>query len=301
VVGARVALTGQTRIDGDVAAPRLGVDGRLGWTAPEGVVAPGLEVASGATAYPGLDAQQAWASVRPGLTVRTGGLRVDATHLARWVVGGSPFSARVDRVDAVQRSDVVARWAGALPAGIALEATATLRYGWDPDPARAGKPLGVEVLTVRANATVPWGAASVGVRLDLALAGRVDPRPGRDAFATVRVAWTRERLEAGVRTTVGLEPGGVWRDLTLFAAVPFDASPAWNLRPYLAVDVLAFAGGAGPWLRGHGLDVAWRTCCGTVELGYRSDAVDGATTHFALLLPVRPLDPTRLAAVPGAP
>ena len=100
---------------------------------------------------------------------------------------------------------------------------------------------------------------------------------------------------------MGLEPDGIWRDLTVFAAVPFDASPAWSWRPYLAVDVLAFAGGAGPWLRGHGLDVALRTCCGTVELGYRSDVVDGATTHFAVLLPVRPLDPTRLAALPAAP
>lgn len=299
--GARAALTGQTRTVWDVAAPRLGVDGRLGWTAPPGAVAPGLEVAFGATAYPGLPARQTWASVRPGVTLRTGGLRIDAAHFARWVAGGSPFSARVDRVDPLHRSEVVARWTGALPAGIALEASAALRYGWNPDPARAGTPLGVEVLTVRADATVPMGAAAVGVRLDLALAGRVDPRPGREAFASVRVAWTRERLEAGVRTTVGLEPGGVWRDLTLFAAVPFEASPAWNLRPYLAVDVLAFAGGAGPWLRGHGLDVAWRTCCGTVELGYRSDAVDGATTHFALLLPVRPLEPSRLAAGPGAP
>ncbi len=297
--GAWTALTGQTLANREVAGPRVGVDARVGWTAPAGTVVPGLELAFAATAYPGLDAQQTWASVRPTLAVRAGDVRVDAAHVARWVGGGSPFSARVDREAAEQRSDLVARWSGTLAADVALEASATLRYRWDADAARAGRRLGVEDLTVRVRATVPTGEASLGVAVDLALAGRVDPRPRRDAFATVRATWSRERTEVGVRTTVGLEPGGVWRDLTVFAAVPFDASPAWTLRPYLAVDVLAFAGGAGPWLRGHGLDVAWRTCCGTVEVGYRSDSVDGATTHFALLLPVRPLDPERLTAVPG--
>ncbi len=299
--GARTALTGQTLDGREVAGPRLGVDARLGWTAPAGTVVPGLEIAAAATAYPGLGAQQTWASVRPGLTVRAGGLLLDATHVARWVSGGSPFSARVDRVGALQRSDVVARWSGVLATDVAFEASATLRYRWDADAARAGRRIGVENLTVRLRAAVPAGEASLGVDVDLALAGRVDPRPGRDAFAAAQVAWTRDRLDVGVRTTLGLEPGGVWRDLTVFAAVPLDVSEAWTLRPYLAVDVLAFTGGAGPWLRGHGLDVTWRTCCGIVELGYRSDAVDGATTHFALLLPVRPLDPARLATLPGAP
>lgn len=299
--GAATALTGQTLPATEVTGPRLGVDARVGWTASAGPVVPRLEIAFAATAYPGLDAHQTWASVRPGFAVRAGDVYVDATHVARWVSGGSPFSERVDRAAAEQRSDVVARWSSALPAGVDLEASATLRYRWDPDAARAGRRLGVEILTVRALATVPAGEASLGVGVDLVLAGSVDPRPGRDAFATVRLAWTLDRTEVGVRTTVGLEPGGAWRDLTVFAAVPIDASPAWTWRPYLAVDVLAFAGGAGPWLRGHGLDVVWRTCCGTVELGYRSDTVDGATTHFALLLPVRPLDPARLTALLGAP
>ena len=206
----------------------------------------------------------------------------------------SPFSARVDRLAAEQRTDVSLRFAGGLPAGVGLEASATFRYVWDADPVRPGRRLGVEDLTVRAAASVPLGEAVVDIDLDLALAGLVDPRAGREAFVAARWTWSRDGTELGVRTTVGLEPDGTWRDLTLFAAVPIEPSPAWALRPYLAVDVLAFAGGAGPWLRGHGLDVAWRTCCGTVELGYRNDEADGATTHFAVSLPVRPLDPGQL-------
>jgi hypothetical protein len=262
---------------------------------------PALTVAAATTAYPGTAAHQTWATVRPNLTVRAGGGRVAASHFARWVAGASPFSERVDRAVAEQRSDLVGTWTGALPGGLGIDVGASLSYRWDPDALRAGRRVGVEDLTVRARATLPSGEASLSLALELALAGRVDPRPGREAFASLRGTWVRDRWELGVRTTVGLEPGGGWRDLTVFAAVPVDPSPTWSLRPYLAVDVLAFAGGAGPWLRGHGLDVAWRTCCGTVEVGYRSDAVDGATTHFAVLLPVRPLDPERLAAVPGAP
>jgi hypothetical protein len=298
--GALAALTGQTLADREVAGPRLGVDARAAWSAPSGPFVPGLEIAAAATAYPTSGAQQVWASVRPTLAVRAGALRVDAAHLARWVHGGSPFSARVDRAIPEQRSDLAAAWSDALPGGLRLDVSGALRYTWDPDPLRAGRRLGVEDLTVRARATLPSGEASWSLALELRLAGRIDPRPGRDAFASLRLAWVRERWEAGVRTTVGLEPGGGWRDLTVFAAVPIDASEAWSWRPYLAVDLLAVAGGTGSWLRGHGLDLAWRTCCGTVELGYRSDAVDGATTHFAVLLPVRPLDPAHLTSAPGA-
>lgn len=292
--GATVALSGQQVGGRDVAAPRLGVDARASWSARNVVGSPTLVLAGGATTYPGLATSQAWASVQPSVALRLGSWRLDATHLGRWVAGGSPFTARVDRVAPLQRTTLDVAWSDADGVGGPSVALA-VRYRWDLDPLRPGRPVGWEALTAQLTWSVPAGAGRLSVDVRTAWAGRLDPRPGRDAFATATVAWSDARWEVGARATHGLRPGDGWREWTLFGAAPFATSPEWWWRPYLAVDVLAFAGGAGPWLRGHGLEVAWTGCCGTLELGYRADEGRATTTHVAFRLPVRDLGPERLA------
>lgn len=293
--GATAALTGQTVAGAEVAGPRLAVDAQATRTWAEAPGAPSWTVSGGASTYPGLGRAQAWFAVRPALAFDLGGLRVGLVHEGRWVLGTSPFSERVDRVVPVQRSELLLRWPALRLAGGSAEASLTARYRWDADPLRPGRPIGVEALTVALAWQRPVGTGRLALDLELALAGRLDPRPDRDAFARATVAWTEGRWELGGRTTVGLRAGEGLRELTLFAAVPVVASPTWWWRPYVAIDAFAFAGGPGPWLRGHGLDVAWRGCCGTIEVGYRSDLEGETTTRLVVQLPTRALDPARLA------
>ncbi|MDF1524194.1 MAG: hypothetical protein P1P87_15425, partial [Trueperaceae bacterium] len=300
-VGAAVALTAQTLAAGDVVGPRVGVDGRLTLRSTVRPLAPMLAVRGGAARYPAGGERQDWVEVRPGVSWTAGGLRVGLGHVARWVAGGSPFDDRVDRVVPLQRSEASAAWRHAAGAW-RHEVDVALRYVWsDPDGGSAGRPVGLEALGVRWRTVGPVAGGSLEVAARTEWAGRLDPRSGRDAFASGRLAWTGAGVEVGVRGTYGLLVDGGWRDVTVFGAWPIEAGPAWTWRPYLAVDLLAIAAGEGVWLRGHGLDVTWVTCCGTVEAGYRTDEVDGSRTSVSVRLPVRPLDPERLANGATAP
>jgi hypothetical protein len=301
-VGAAVALTAQTLAAGDVVGPRVGVDGRLTLRSLARTVAPSLAVRGAATRYPAGGERQDWLEVHPGVSWTAGGLRVGLGHVARWVAGGSPFDDRVDRVVPLQRSEASASWTGVTGAW-RHEASLAVRHVWsDAQGGTNGRAVGLETLGVRWRALGPAAGGSLELALRVEWAGRLDPWPDRDAFLRGRVAWTAgDGVEVGVRSTYGLLADDGWRDVTVFGAWPIEAGPAWTWRPYLAVDLLAIAAGGGPWLRGHGLDVTWVTCCGTVEAGYRTDEVDGSRTSVSVRLPVRPLDPERLADGATAP
>ena len=66
-----------------------------------------------------------------------------------------------------------------------------------------------------------------------------------------------------------------WIDVS--AAYPFVGDGAL-LTPYLAFDLAPLLRGRGPLLSGHGLDLMWYSCCGTLLLGYRFDRQGFSTT-----------------------
>jgi hypothetical protein len=301
-VGAAVALTAQTLAAGDVTGPRAGLDARLTLRSRPQPFASSVDVRAGATRYPTSGERQDWIEVQPRLTWSAGALRVGLGHVARWAAGASPFDDRVDRVAPLQRSEASASWTGATGAW-RHEASLAVRYVWsDAQGGTSGRAVGLEALGVRWRALGPAAGGSLELALRAEWAGRLDPWPDRDAFLRGRVAWTAgDGVEVGVRTTYGLLAEDGWREVTVFGAWPIEAGPAWTWRPYLAVDLLALAGEGGPWLRGHGVDVTWVTCCGTVEAGYRNDDVEGSRTSVSVRLPVYPLDPERLADGPTAP
>ncbi len=294
-LGATVALTGQTLAGIEVAGPRLGVDGHLTLAgSTDGAWSPSVRLDAGATRYPWATRSQVWVVVAPRLQAAFGDVDLDLRHRARWVVGSSPFGERVDRLDPLQRSDVRATWSFDLDGTWRGSASLTGRYDWTPDAGRPGRAVGLEVLTTELGV---WGGVGDGVLsadVDVRWAGLVDPRAEREASLTGQLAWADDDVELGVRSTVDLGADAAWRDLTVFGAAPLGGAAAvWRWRPYLAVDLLAVADGGRPWLRGHGLDLTWTTCCATLDVGYRVD--DGeATTRFAVSLPVRDLDPARL-------
>lgn len=302
LVGATAAVTAQSLAAGEVAGPRLQLDGALDGRWRTRTSSLTVAFTAGAASYPAHGTGQVWWGVAPAWSLDLGALDVTVRHQARWVLGGSPFDVRVDRLDPEQRSDLDVRWAPAAVAGWRTLWSATVRYDWSPDPGRPDRAVGLERLSVRADATTRVAGGTLDLTWLVEAAGALDPRADRDASLAARATWSRGGFELGGRTTYGLAGSLGWRDLTVLAAVPLRLSDAWTLRPFAAVDLLALTAGGGPWLRGHGLDVIWSTCCGTVEAGYRVDDVTGTRTSFALQLPLRPLDPARLdLAGPPAP
>jgi len=300
-LGAFAAVSAQRLAGGERVGARLGASAGALLEGPEvGGVRPSVRLAAGVTLYPsGIGdgpTTQAWGSVAPTVAARWGAWRLDAAHLARWVVGASPFGTTLDRVGPAQRTDLSLSVRPPAQRGWAGVARLALRYDWLADSRRPARAVGLERLQVALEAGGPAWAGRLDLRAEAALAGWVDPRPDRPTSLAGAVAWTRGGWELGARTAFDpLADVDPWREVTVFAAVPF-ATGAWAWRPYLALDVAAWARGAGPRVVGHGLDLAWTSCCGVVELGYRVDGATGTRVTLGLRLEPHDLDAARLAA-----
>lgn len=292
------ALTAQTLAAGEVVGTRLGGSARVrvagdlaaGWR-------PALEVAVGTTAYPGEGALQTWVSAAPRATLTVGGVRLDVEHLSRWVWGASPFGVTVDRLGPLHRSDVRASVTLGADGDGTGRLTAVARWDWRSDPRRPGRAIGLERLELSGSTSgAAWGGR-LSVRADAALAGAVDPRPGRTSSLGASVAWRREAWEVGTRVRLDpTAPGWPWREATVFAALPITTGDWW-WRPYLAVDLSSWTREEARWWVGHGLDLAWTSDFGVLDLGYRYDDGVGLQLNVGVRFESRPLELERLDPV----
>lgn len=247
---------------------------------------------AGASGYAAFPDAQYWWGLTPRWELRLPRLSVTLTHVYRGVVGRSPFDDEVDLMEPRQRTTVQLGTHAADDAWrLALEA----RYDWLADVRRPGQRLGVERLRF-VGRTAALAVADGGPALrwsgTLELAGLVDPRFDRDAFARlgVRALWPDAAPELALETTVGLVPGALaMRELTLAVSVPLRWSePGLELRPYLAFDVWpTLRGERWPVLRAHGLALVWASAYGTLDVAYRSESDGSASSSFAFRVGVR--------------
>jgi hypothetical protein len=291
------ALSAQASSAGEVAHGRARAAASLTATTsagPAGTFAVRLE--GGATRYSGDVASQAWFGVAPRWRASLGPLSLDLHHTWRHVVGTSPFDERIDRVPVLSLTSVQAAWE--MGVDWRLAAALDLRYDWRPAPERAPGRVGIERLRVTVDVAGPHlgrlGLAWEGA-VTLEAAGALDPHPDRDAFlaASLGVATPLRAHELSVAGEFGIGPlrPGV-RSLTLAGAAPIVFADGDVLvQPYLALDVWPTLAGAGfPRLAGHGLAVRWTTCCGVLDVGYRSRPDGSFTTRLGFSLVTREPD-----------
>jgi hypothetical protein len=290
------ALSAQSLEDGaEVVGTRWGVEASARVTAEDPTLGQ-LETVlmAGAHHYPRQDATQAWIELAPTWKVRSGPWALEVEHVAVWVAGASPFGVRLDRRLPTQRTDASLTVTTAIAEGWSLSGSATLRLDWSADAAPSGRISGMEWLKVRFDLTGPaWGGLwTFGAAADLA--GWIDARPGRAAVAAFGASWSGHGREFGTR--VGLQGGAAgttWTEAAVFASWTIGRGDlAW--RPYLAFDLAALGRGGAGWWSGHGLDLAWTSCCGILELGYRHDDALGTRLRGGFRLETHPLELERL-------
>lgn len=246
----------------------------------------GLELAGAAeaTRYPGADATQWGVRLAPRWSVRADGLELALGLDRRWTNGASPFTAELDRLE--PRADLSAwlRYGRRLDPRSSLAVALDLRY--DLLPGRRG----LEVARGEARYAYEAGLWTLTPRLELELADLLAPAaPGAEASRLeAGVTARRRELELGVAARVALAGEDAGLDLLeLHGAVPVELGEV-TLRPFVAVDAAPFLrAGEPPRVSGHGLELTWRTCCGTLQLGYRQRAND-FTTRFGLALATDP-------------
>jgi hypothetical protein len=232
--------------------------------------------------------------------------RIAATWDLRWDAGSATWGGHWTTLDPRLR---LVRPLGAGTLAASLEGSLA---GWLQGDARGARSFeaalrldqgsvwwGAEVAVAgRANrdATQTLGVALGGEererawQLALSLDGAVFDS-SRRADAELRAEASLEHATWGVSATTLWQPWGDGPPLSnLILAVEFPwfgDTLAW--RPALEVDVVAWTRQAG-WVagwRGYGLDIAWETRLGTLELGARQRHGDGWSLNFGVALPDR--------------
>ena len=287
------ALSAERAAGAEVASPRTWTNARVDVASTAGALGVlRVRFEGGVTGALVTSDGQRWWGATPRWDARFGHVAVSLSHVYRGVAGSTPFSTELDRVEPRQLSTLALR----VHDVAAWTANAEVRFDWRPDDRRPGHLRGLERARVAASALLADPARGAGpalsARVTLELAGIIDPRPERDAFARVGVdaTWPDANPEISLDATLGLAPNAVsLRHITLGVGAPlrFEAQ-GLTLRPYLAYDVWPTLQGDGwPALRGHGLALTWETAYGMVDAAYRN-AVDGTTTSsVSVRLPLR--------------
>ena len=286
-----VALSAELRGGTDVVGPRAWSVARWETTTPSGG-AGRLRLAAevGTSGYLVADASQWWWAVAPRWTLARDAWTLELEHEQRAVYGASPFGTVIDRVVPRSRSTLSATARVGTPA---TRLDAQLRVDWRDDTLREGR-VGLE--RARVSLLTPafdiGGGGELRVRGTLEMAGRIDPRPRRDAFVAVGLAgrWPERGVELGLDATVGLlREATSLRNVIVSVAAPLPGMPSGlEARPFLALDVLPPLRSEGwPSVRGHGLELSWETPYGIVDVGYRSEIDGSLGTSVGLRLPAR--------------
>lgn len=282
--GRVLAAASSQALDPAVTDLRLGVTGGGTLRAPLPLGSLELAGGAGATRYPGAETTQWSVRLAPALRAAGGGLHAGVRLERLWTNGASPFTPRLDRLAPSAELTASLRYAAPLGDHTGLDASLALRY--DLLPARRG----LEEARLRAAVRREWGSWALVPELELELADRLDPAaPGaRDSYLRLGVRGRRQGLELGSEARLALSPGGeALETLELYGAAPLELGEV-TLRPFLALDAVPLLrAGEPPRLSGHGLELTWRSCCGTVQLGYRQRGSD-FVTRFGLALEAAP-------------
>lgn len=274
------AASSERQPDGTVTGARLGARGSaalVGDDTPLGTLRLGLRAA--AAWYPDHGAQQASLHLTPSWALSRGPWALEALWERRLVAGASPFE--VDRLEPLHRLDGRVALHGDLGGGAEGRFGVRLRLRLPPET----EPR-VDVLRLDARLETPMFGGRLASFAAADLPGALRGDPGLRADLDLGFDFQHPGWELGLLLRYDLHEGGLTR-ARLGGGVPFQLGE-WRLHPFVALDAAGLGRGDGLALSGHGLDLRYRGCCATVEVGYR--LLDGVfQSRLTLRLEPRPL------------
>ncbi|HEX7003134.1 MAG TPA: hypothetical protein VF168_03000 [Trueperaceae bacterium] len=279
------AASSQTISGRSVLSPRLGVRGGVrAQTSLDGAGTLALALEGESTTYPALGTSQYGVSLRPSWSYSRSPFTVSVSWNRLWTDSGSPFSAKLDRLTPSSRLDAAIVVAGRLAGG--ADGRFDIDFTYDLLRSAESDPGGLEVLGAGFGVSYPAGLWSITFESRIELAGLLDPDPGgdRDGYFAASARAVQGEWEAGSRFRYDLRPDE--RGLGLLevsAAVPIEFDNS-TITPFLALDFVPLIEHSElPRVSGHGINITWASCCGTVRLGYRQQ--EGVfSTSFGLAL-----------------
>lgn len=265
------ALSQQTLAGVPVRSPRLGGRATATYTSaptPQGTFA--LRTEGVATLYPEAVSEperaQLGLRVVPSWRRQFGGVRATLGLDQQVVWGRSPFSLRLDRLRPRSVLDGAVTWgSGVERPGTTLALQG--RYAFVLSDARNP----VRRLRLEASQTLPLGAVTLQNRLSAEVAGLLGPAdPEVGAFVGAQLGLELSVAEFGFRGRYNLLPERAGLELLeVYGSAPFRFGEV-TLRPFVALNAAPLLAGAPlPEFSGYGLELAVKSCCGTLVASYR--------------------------------
>ena len=273
------ALSQQTLAGTVVRSPRLGVRGSFNYVLPTAAGVFSLRNETGGTFYPqgagGLsdltqdDLTQLGVRLQPSWRQDFGDLRLALGFDHQAVYGTSPFSVKLDRLEPRSVLDAALIWGGG---------ARSLRVGGVYAFTLSGAENPFRRLRLDAAMTLPVFGVMTRNTFSAELAGLLGPPdPDVDAFITAETGLDlpASPLELGARLRYDLLPREMGlKLLEVYASYPFTVQNV-TLRPFLGLNAAPLLVGDTangtplPVVSGYGLEVAYRSCCGTLRASYR--------------------------------
>ena len=282
------ALSRQTLIGVPIDSARFGVQGSAVYSsAPTPVGSFSLLTETGLTFYPQTggaadDLAQFGLRARPSWRGKFGHLDVGLAYDGRVVLGRSPFSVEFDALEPLSVVEGSASW---ITANYGFTAGGRyafiLNEGTNP----------VRQFGLSATRIVYFGKIKNSSMLSAEFAGLLGPAdPDTDAFVSAESTFDLVGLGAdvqvGMKARYDLLPTSPGLELLEFyGAFPIEL-PSLTLKPFVGLNVAPFVTGEPlPTLTGYGLEVAFRSCCGTLSASYRFHDETVVTTFDIQLSP----------------
>ncbi|CAN5883912.1 hypothetical protein BH24DEI2_BH24DEI2_21480 [soil metagenome] len=265
-----------------VSGPRLGVYQELRFLSPPSRAGRfGVSARAELTTYPGLDRTQVGFGFRPSWAGNYGPLRVNVAWDSVWTNQASPFGVSLDRLEPRNLLVLGASVDGDL--GPALHGTFSVSARYDfLGPSGGAFSDGIETLAL--GAVLSYRAASFELtpffRAELAPLFNERLRGETDSFVEVGLDLDADPWSFGL--TFRADPLAP-KITKLEARTSFPITlNAVTVKPFLAFDFApTLTAGQFPRVSGHGLEVTYRSCCGTLVVGYRQ-LENTFTTSFAV-------------------
>jgi hypothetical protein len=265
------------------------VDGRLALNTNTTYRAPPLPVGqlelNGRTwlsYYPVANRTQWGVKLAPRWQHTIGAFSFEVAYSRLWTNAASPFSTKLDKLEPESRITANTRLAGTLASNLQGELNFSVSYDFLDVERYAAE--GFASLATSGKLTYQINALTVVPTFSLELAPLMNPDLDEDfrPLLSGELNIVHPRWEAGFGMSYDLELGELSK-LETKGSVTLDIENV-SLEPFLALNILpTLTDSTWPRLSGHGLEVAWRTCCGDLHVGYRQYDGKFTTSLFVVL------------------
>jgi LptA/(LptD N-terminal domain) LPS transport protein len=272
-----LALSGQVLVAGSSQAlpgnPIL--DGRLALNTNATYQAPalpfgqfGLGAQTKITYYPIANKVQWGVRLAPRWQHTIGPASVDVLYSKQWTNGASPFSTKLDRLEPESKLFITSKVAGPLASNLQGELNFSVSYNFLNITRYVGE--GFASLAASGKLTYQINNLNVVPNFSIEFAPLMNPDLDKDFRPLIKggLDIINPRWEAGFEVNYDMALANLSK-LETRGSFTIDIGDV-SLEPFLALNVLpTLIDSTWPQLSGHGLEVQWRTCCGTLNVGYR--------------------------------